>query len=169
LTERFEAVTEPAPLGALYHLAYMLDVEIPKATDRALALLTEAKPDGNLAGRSSIYLAHTGYRDPRVLPALRQSAASDQLVLEALCMRTPVTELAPTLDHILRNKPIENNLWPIVARGLQRLGADKALPLLAKLATDKPDLAKRCEELTNQLRTPDVDPRPEAQMADEKK
>ena len=169
LTERFEAVTEPTPLAALYHLAYILDIEIPKATDRALAVLTEAKPDGTLAGRCATYLAHTAHRDPRVLPALRLSAASDLLVLETLCMRTPATELASTFDHILRNKRIENHLWPVVSRGLQRLGVEKALPLLTKVATDKPDLVKKCEELTNQLRTPDVDPRPEAQVAEETK
>ncbi len=169
LAERFEAVTESAPLGALYHLAYTLDVEIPKATDRALAVLAEPKPDGNLAGRCTTYLAHTGHRDPRTLPALRQSTASDLHVLEALCMRTPAAELDSTLDHIMRNKRIENHLWPIVSRGLQRLGVEKAAPLLAKLATDKPDLAKKCEELTRQLRTPEVDPRPEAQVAEETK
>lgn len=169
LTERFEAVTEPAPLAALYHLAYMLDIEIPKATERALAVLTEAKPDRNLAGRCTTHLAHTAHRDPRVLPALRQSAASDLNVLEGLCMRTPAAELASTLDHILRNKRIENHVWPVVSRGLQRLGMEKAIPLLEKLAVDKPDLAKKCEELTTKLRTPDVDPRPEAQAAEETK
>jgi hypothetical protein len=169
LTERFEAVTEPAPLAALYHLAYILDIEVPKATDRALAVLTEAKPDGNLSVRSAIYLAHTAHRDPRVLPALRQSAASDALIIESLCMRTPAADLTATLDHMLRNKRIENQVWPVVSRGLQRLGAEKAVPMLTKLATDKPDLAKKCEELTNQLRTPDVDPRPEAQAAEETK
>lgn len=169
LTERFEAVTEPAPLAALYHLAYILDLEIPKATDRALAVLTEAKPDGTLAGRCTLYLAHTAHRDPRVLPALRQSAASDLHVIEALCMRTPAAELTSTLDHIMRNKIIAAHLWPIVSRGLQRLGVEKALPLLTKVASDKPDLTKKCEELTNQLRTPDVDPRPEAQVAEETK
>jgi len=169
LADRFEAVTEPIPLGALYHLAYTLDIEVPKATNRALAVLAEPKPDGNLAGRCATYLAHTGYRDPRVLPALCQSAASDLHVLEALCMRTPAIELASSLDHIMRNKRIENHLWPIMTRGLQRLGAEKAAPLLAKLATDKPDLAKKCEELTRQLNTPEVDPRPEAQVAVETK
>jgi outer membrane protein assembly factor BamB len=155
----FAAQPEPATLAALLHLAYMLDVALPVVTDRALALAADPKADRRFVERSTWYLAHTAWRDPRALPALRTSPHCGLHGLEALCLRTPVAELGAMLAQFLRTQRIENHWWPVVVRGCQRLDVERATALLEKLAADKPEWAKKCQEILAGLGAPAVNPR----------
>jgi hypothetical protein len=167
LARRIAAADGPAALAAWYHLAFQLNHDIPAATDRALAIVADSGSDRDLAGQCGWYLAHTAWRQERVLPALRRSPRFNAPMLEAVCMRTPAADLAGALDDVLRNQRIENNLWPVVARGFRRLGAPRAVPLLKMIAADKPDLAQKMGEIVAAIQVPDLDPRPEAQTAEE--
>jgi len=167
LAREIAAAKDPAALAAWYHLAYQLNIDVPPATDRALKIVADARADRGLAEQCGAYLAHTAWRDGRVPAALRRSPVFSGAMLEALCMRTPPGELAATLDDVLRNQKVPNHLWDIVTRGFRRLGKAEALPLLKKLAADKPDLAQRAAGIAAAVQLPDLDPRPEAQAAKE--
>jgi len=71
--------------------------------------------------------------------------------VEALCLRTPVGELAAVLEPFLRTQRIENHWWPVAVRACQRLEVAQAVALLEKLAADKPAWAGRCQEIIGGL------------------
>ena len=167
LARRIAAAKEPAALGAWYHLAFELNLDIPAATDRALQVVADAKSDRYLAGECGRYLADTAWRDERVLPALRRSPHFGGPMLEAVCMRTPVADLSAALEDVLRNQRIENHVWPVVVRGCRRLGAERAVPMLKRVAAGRPDFAQKMGQILAAIQVPDLDPRPEAQPAEE--
>ena len=159
----------PLLLRGLLYVAGELGLEGLAATDAALAVVStaEPRPDRRLAVLSADYLAHTAFRDPRVLPALLDSphfGGEDQLpYLEGVLTRTPDEDLPAVLDKILRERPVRNHMWDLVARAGRRIGPERAVPLLEKVAADKPELAPRMAEVIEAVRTSDLDPRPEAQ------
>ena len=92
------------------------------------------------------YLGLASAKDPRTLTALRKSGLNPDQLMPVLCHRLPVEELPSFIDEIVRSgKPL--GLWGEfpqsgwISRICHRMGAAKAIPVLEKLKTDRPDLA----------------------------
>ncbi len=140
------------------------------AIDRALSVAdgTLASRDERLHSAAVAVLVQALDRDPRVLPALRGGKGlSPQLRLAVLYNRLPTEHLADFLAEQLRAPGDLGYEWwnhgnPL-ARSCRRLGAERALPVLEKAAADRPEIAEKLKGLITGLKTPMLNPLPEAQ------
>jgi len=96
------------------------------------------------------YLGQASGEDPRTLTILRKSDLTPGQLMPVLCHRLPVEELPSFVDEIVRSgKPL--GLWGEfpqsgwISRICHRMGTAKAIPVLEKLKTDKPDLAEKLQ------------------------
>lgn len=102
------------------------------------------------------FLGLASVKDPRTLTALRKSGLNPEQLMPVLCHRLPIEELPSFVDEMVRSgKPL--GLWGEfpqsgwISRICHRMGAAKAIPVLEKLKTDKPDQAKNLQPIIDGL------------------
>jgi len=179
LTQAASNNTDPIMQRGLLFLATYLDVVNPALTEIALAAV--AKPstretDGQLVQKSAEYLSATGGRDPRAIAALSTSpqlknVEGNQVWLEALLLRSSLSDLPKYLEMVLRASLVSNTFYaehptPIIPTAARRLGAAQAIPLLEKIAAEVPAVAKNLEPVLKMLKTPVLNPLPDTQAGD---
>ena len=181
LTQTATNSTDPIMQRGLFFIATYLDVVNPALTEIALA--TVAKPstretDGQLLQKSAQYLCATGGRDPRAIAALSTSPhlknpEGNQVYLEALLLRSSLSDLPKYLELVLRGNLVGNNSYsndrPLIQTAARRLGPTQAIPLLEKTAAEVPAVAKNLEQVLKILKTPVLNPLPDAQAPEVKK
>jgi len=103
------------------------------------------------------YLGLASVKDPRALTALRKSGLNPEQLMPALCHRLPVEELPSFIDEMIRSGKYMGYAWSAdsqlnwFSRMCYRMGAAKAIPVLEKLKTDKPDQAKNLQNIIDGL------------------
>ena len=117
---------------------------------------------GLLTGRADhasikINARRASVKDPRALTALRKSGLNPEQLMPALCHRLPVEELPSFIDEMIRSGKYMGYAWSAdsqlnwFSRICYRMGAAKAIPVLEKIKTDKPDMAKTLQIIIDGL------------------
>jgi len=103
------------------------------------------------------YLGLASAKDPRTLTALRKSGLDPVQLMPVLCHRLPIEELPSFIDEMVLSGKNMGYVWSQgsqlnwFSRMCYRMGAAKAIPVLVKLKTDKPDMANLLQSLIDEM------------------
>jgi len=103
------------------------------------------------------YLGLASAKDPRTMTALRKSGLDPVQLMPVLCHRLPIEELPSFIDEMVRSGKNMGYVWSQgsqaswFSRICYRMGPAKAIPVLEKLKTDKPDMAGQLQDIINGL------------------